>query len=137
MARRRERRAMDRGWLSGGRAVLGVVFPLVDARGEGPSGSRASPGVVWWASMRRRVVWAGLLLVAIWGGLGLWAGRESAPDRVYRRAAAAYLSGQYEQGEAGLRRLGRLRPPARFDRLLRGIVGSALDRPAQAIGALA
>jgi tetratricopeptide (TPR) repeat protein len=67
----------------------------------------------------------------------LWARSERSPDRVYQRAAAAYLAGKYREAENGIKRLEALRSPTYFDRLLRGLVASALEEPDKAVAELA
>jgi predicted Zn-dependent protease len=62
---------------------------------------------------------------------------ERNPDRLFARADAAFKAGRYDEADAALHRLGRVRPPSGVDRLLRAEVAAALDRTEDALAEFA
>lgn len=87
--------------------------------------------------MWRRAVWLVVLLAAPLIGLGFWATRGRSADALYQNASAAYFAGRYDEAADQIKRLETLRPPTRFDRLLRGMVASARNEPDKALAELA
>ena len=84
------------------------------------------------AAWRVDCSWAGGLAGRGW----LLGHAGTSPDDLYRRASAAYFAGRYDEAAADVDRLERIRPPNRFDRLLRGMIASSSNEPEKAIAEL-
>jgi tetratricopeptide (TPR) repeat protein len=103
---------------------------------SGRDRARASNG-------RRRWTWLAVvgltLAVSALGSVGVWAiRRESAnPEAIWKQAEADLGVGRFEQVEAAVAQLSRLREPTPLDWLLRGQIAIARNRPREAFDALA
>jgi tetratricopeptide (TPR) repeat protein len=87
---------------------------------------------------RTRLLWilplVAVLLVPAWYYFGT--GDRADADAVWNGAEADFNAGRFEQAEAGVRRLERLRAPTPIDRMLRAQVDLARNRPEDGLGEL-